>query len=97
MENRSQRSRTDRHLESAGGMSSAISPISVNRKGRFANTPARNSRAERNTTASLRSNGEMELRENLIRRFNNFIPAHAHDQTERRFENSSTKEIKGAI
>ena len=93
MDNRSQRSR---HLESAGGIS-AISPISVNRKGRFVNTPARISRAELNTTTKLRSNGEIELRENLIRRFNNFIPAHAHDQTERRFENSSTKEIKGAI
>ena len=97
VDSRSQRSRNDRHLESAGGISSAISPISVNRKSRFTNTPARNSRPELKTTSKLRSNDEINLRENLIRRFNNFIPAHAHDQTEKRFENSSVKEMKGAI
>ena len=40
---------------------------------------------------------ENNLRKTLIARINNFLPAHKHDYCEKRFQNSSIKEMQNAI
>ena len=40
---------------------------------------------------------ENALRKTLIARINNFLPAHKHDYCEKRFQNSSIKEMQNAI
>ena len=40
---------------------------------------------------------ENTLRKTLIARINNFLPAHKHDYCEKRFQNSSIKEMQNAI
>ena len=40
---------------------------------------------------------ENTLRKTLIARINNFLPAHKHDYCEKRFQNSSIKEMQNAV
>ena len=40
---------------------------------------------------------EINLKQTLISRINNFLPAHKHDYCEKRFQNSSIKEMQNAV
>ena len=68
-------------------------------------TTGRNAKGNRTMTNSLLLDSlkdplqqyEINLRQSLISKFNTFMPAHKQDQTEKRFANSSVREMKNAI
>ena len=97
-------SRDERMLESAGGVS-AFQPNGQQNSHNNTMTMNRNNRTMLRTIQKspletyneIHNQQEANLRSTLIARINNFLPAHKHDYCEKRFQNSSIKEMQNAI
>ena len=100
-------SRDERMLESAGGVSAFQTNGHQNNHNNHNNTMTigRNNRmmlrtiqkSPLETYNDIQNQEEANLRSTLIARINNFLPAHKHDYCEKRFQNSSIKEMQNAI